>query len=316
MSLPPMTPPAIPNRPLGAADILQAMFALYKRGWKTLVLLSLLPSILSVAVLLGALIGMFLPILPLLLQGANGIDSETAILSAFGSVTVLLVALLLGELLLVALGCWIGAAVGAAVHTMDEGHLPTMREIWQRCRVIIGQCFALVGLYAAGGLAVMLLLAALIALPVALKQPELKLLIFPAMLALAVAVIVLNARLALTLPILGIEQRTAMEAVGRSWQLTRGATLRVIGVQLLVGLLISLGQQLILGILQLCLRSVIEQLEYAGSDPVGLLIVGGPALIIGLFTGTAYRILTTPANWLINSVLYIDLTRRRAHGMV
>ncbi len=105
-------------------------------------------------------------------------------------------------------------------------------------------------------------------------------------------------RWSLIMPVLMLEGRGAIEALGRSWQLVAGSGWRVLGYLLLIGILVGL------------LGAIVLQVGFALLGGSALTVDGAVLLVQGLFSGLVATLLA-PILPIALTLLYYDLRWRR-----
>ena len=117
MSYPPSNTPLIPNRPLAFGDIMQSVFALYKRGFATIVLIALMPSVVTIVAFVAGLILIVAPLVPLLLNWASfGSFNPFGWGLGAGSMIGGFLVIMVGALLAFVAQYWAGATVAAVAN--------------------------------------------------------------------------------------------------------------------------------------------------------------------------------------------------------
>jgi hypothetical protein len=181
-------------------------------------------------------------------------------------------------------------------------------EMWQRAR---SRLLPAIGLALLTGLAVAVAVVAVL-LPglaaVLAGQPDLGIVLVLAGVAGAIALtLLLTVRWALAAPALVLEKAPVLTALRRSWRLTRGSFWRVLGILLLTGIIVSIGQAVIS-----VPFGVLASLPGAGdADPsADLGAVFARLLISGVGTIVAGAVFY-PFNAAASALLYIDLRMRR-----
>jgi hypothetical protein len=180
--------------------------------------------------------------------------------------------------------------------------------MWRRAR---GRLFAALGLSLLTGLlaalaGLALLVPGVVALLAGATGLGAALLVVGVVAAVVVAVL-LWVRWSLAAPALVLEGAPVTTAMGRSWRLVNGSAWRVLGILVLAGIIVSIGQAVItvpIGLLA-GLPAAGQSSQYAdlGLTFVQLVISGVGTIIAGA--------IFYPFNAAVSALLYIDLRMRR-----
>ena len=315
MSYPPSNTPLIPNRPLAFGDIMQSVFALYKRGFATIVLIALMPSVVTIVAFVAGLILIVAPLVPLLLNWASfGSFNPFGWGLGAGSMIGGFLVIMVGALLAFVAQYWAGATVATAIAELDQGGRPTFGSLWRANRGLIGRCFGMAGIMV--GLSMAFGVLVIMALLIGTSWRYGAIMIWFGG-ALLVGALVVWGRLALTMPALGIEKLGPWAAVQRSWRLTEFSVWRVVGITWLVSFLINVGSNVVSSIGQLAVEPFLSQATqyYPGSDVWPLVLAAMPVLLLISALQIVYSVVTIPLLWMVNTVLYHDLRRRDEAGL-
>lgn len=129
--------------------------------------------------------------------------------------------------------------------------------------------------------------------------------------ALGFAVFYLAVRFIYFLPALAVEQRAAVAALKRSWQLTRGNVLRTFGYYLIASLLISLASYAVSLIGQLMwLPAISTSSGSYGYGPTAQLFEVLPGIIVTALLSFGLQVLALPFLTSYVTVMYADQLRR------
>ncbi len=304
---PPVKAPAgiVPLRPLGVGEILDGAFQAVRSNPRTMIGVSaaVVAAVTLLSIVPQAFLLQGLGIDPDLSPGAELTAREQLdILS--GAVEAQLLPGILTFLAVTVLTALLIVPVSAAV----LGRRTEPGEMWQRAR---SRLLPAIGLALLTGLAVGVGVVAVLSPGIAALvagSPELGvvLLLVGAVAAVVVALL-LTVRWALAAPALVLEKAPVLTALRRSWRLTRGSFWRVLGILLLTGIIVSIGQAVIS-----VPFGALSALPGAGQDdPSGDLgTVFARLLINGIGTIVAGAIFY-PFNAAASALLYIDLRMRR-----
>lgn len=307
MTSAPVQFPVIPLRPLGLGDVFQASFSIYRHRFAQFLLLGLIPSLAGLAVTLAAVaIGAtaMLPFIVALVQGrATPSGFPVAAFVAF------MVLIIIGGLLISAATYASAGLIALGVTQVNRGQSPTVGSLWRDARGIAGHVLGLTAVFIGATVMVGIVVSVVIFLAVDRELPWLSL---PLIVALAVAAILVQARLGLTTSVLGIEGLGAINSLKRSWQLTEGSALRVFGYLLLVNLLVSAAMQVVSGLVQSMMTPFATRMmnDSAGADLLGLVFLI-PWLLAAMVVTPLLSAITAPFVAIFTGVLYIDIRRRR-----
>lgn len=301
-------PGVIPLRPLGVGEILDGAVSTMRTYWRTVLGISLTVAVVTQ---LGLI----------LLQGLLLNDSETAdVLSDPGSsgseVLRALGALMAGTAVVVVISV-VGSIVATALLTTVTsravlGRPVSTGEAWRDARPQVPKLFGLLlllgvisaGVVFGGALPGILVLAlggnegagiALLAL---------------GMLAALVVAIWLTVRFSLASPALMLERQSIVKSMSRSAKLVRGSWWRVVGIQLLAGIIANIVSSLVVIPFTLIAAAVsgegMTSFFTTGTQNAGwtFLVISGIGSVIG-------ATVTLPINAGVTVLLYIDQRIRR-----
>lgn len=136
---------------------------------------------------------------------------------------------------------------------------------------------------------------------------------FVLMAGLGLFIYYLAVRFLYLLPGLAVENLSAVEALRRSWRLTKGNFLRTLGYILIATVLVSLAGYAVSLLGQLMLLPAASQSsESATYDPVAAFLLVLPGLIVTMVLSFAVQVLTLPFLTSYITVMYVDQLRRNA----
>jgi hypothetical protein len=304
-------PPAgiVPLRPLTVGEILDGSFQAVRSNARTMVgtAAAVVAAVTVVSLAPQALLLDRIKDNPYFTQGpqaslADQVDAVTGIAESRAVPAVLtFVAVTMLEALLI-------VPVSEAVlgRRMDAGQM--WRRAGRRLPAALGLA-VLTGLLTAAA-AVVALVPGIVALVAGslLDNAALGVVLILAGAALGVVVaVVLYVRWSLSAPALILENARITTAMRRSWRLVRGSSWRVLGVLLLAGIIVSIGQAVITVPFSLLAGlPVAGQSSQYGSLPLTFvqLLISGVGTIIG---GAVFY----PFSAAVSALLYIDLRMRR-----
>jgi hypothetical protein len=196
-------------------------------------------------------------------------------------------------------GAFGGAAMVYIAGRARLGDRPSFGEVFRALQRLAPRLLGFIGIWVLGsfvatiGLSVFFFIVILVA---ALVAPDSGLGVFWGVIggvAIVVAVMVVLIRFALSLPVLVLEQVTAIGSLRRSWNLVKGATLRTLGIFLVAGVAIGV-------------VSSVTGLFYSADMFEGLLTgdMGG-YLVLVLISG-AVNTLVSPILPTLLTLLYYD----------
>lgn len=131
------------------------------------------------------------------------------------------------------------------------------------------------------------------------------------MIALGIAAIYFQIRFLYLLPALAIEERPAIDALKRSWALTRGNVLRTLGYYLVAGFLVSAVSYVVQIIPQMSLTPAGRLAEDSGNSGA-LMAAMIPVLALVVALQVAVQVLAAPFLVCFVTVMYVDQLRRNA----
>jgi MFS family permease len=294
----------VPLRPLGVGEILDGAFQAVRSNPRSMIgvsaavvaavtLLSLVPQAFVLHGLGSAALG-----------AGDGLSTREQLDALSGALEAQLFPAALTFFAVTVLNALLIVPVSAAV----LGRRTPPGEMWQRAK---GRLLPAIGLALLTGLALGAVVVGLLVPGIVLLAagpPALgALLLFAGVVAAVVLGVLLAVRWALAAPALVLERASVTTAMRRSWRLTQGSFWRVLGILLLTGIIVSIGQAAISFPL-----SALSSLPAAGqSDPYeNLGTVFAQLLISGVGSIVAGAVFYT-FNAASSALLYIDLRMRR-----
>lgn len=308
---PPPKPGLVPLRPLTLGDVLGGAFQVLRRNPRPTFGFALVMSLLSTAVT-GIVGGLYFAWVFGRIATAGSQDAETiAIGSLVGSGLIVVVTGVLSA----AINSLVQGVIAQEVGRAALGERNTFRGLWQGMRGRIGALLAWAGLLVGAALAAMLVVAAFIGILVALAGPEVGLIIGSLLinvLQLGVIVLVywLMAKLAFVPAAIVLERRRVLDAVRRSWTLTRGHFWRILGILLLTSVILS-------GVLMVAMIPLFVMIPFAvmlfapNSEPGAIAVV---LIVLGLIAYAMLSIasaITLVAQSAVPALLFVDVRMRK-----
>jgi hypothetical protein len=132
------------------------------------------------------------------------------------------------------------------------------------------------------------------------------------MIGLGLLVYYLVVRFLYFLPALAVENLRAVDALKRSWRLTKGNFLRTLGYIIVASLLVSLASTAVSLIGQLLTLPGTAQSSSSNADPAVVLFAVLPGLIATLVLSCAVQVLALPFLTSYITVMYVDQLRRNS----
>ncbi len=293
----------VPLRPLGVGEILDGAFQAVRSNPRAMIgvsaavvaavtLLSLLPQ----AVALDGLAA------SPALTGDTRASVREQIDAISGPVEALLASSVLTFFAVTVLNALLVVPVSAAV----LGRRVSPAEMWQRARgrLLPAIGLALLTFFAVLGLSLVALVPG-VAVLAAGEAGVGALLLVVGVLGIIVIAVTLTVRWALAAPALVLEKASVLTALRRSWRLTHGSFWRVLGIVLLTGIIVAIGQAALSFPFSALSELVPEGPPGATLGPtVARLLVSG---IGGIISGAVFY----PFSAAASALLYIDLRMRR-----
>ncbi|MFF7127691.1 glycerophosphoryl diester phosphodiesterase membrane domain-containing protein [Streptomyces sp. NPDC008240] len=301
-------PGVIPLRPLGVGEILDGAVSTMRTYWRTVLGISLTVSVLT-------------QLSVILLQGLLLKDSATTSAlndrSATPSEILQAVGALMAGTGLVAIITVVGTIVATALLTTVTsravlGKPVSTGEAWRDARPQVPKLFGLLlllGLISVGVLLCGALPGILVAVAGGNRAASIAVVVL-GVLAAAVVAVWLTVRFSLASPALMLERQSIVKSMSRSAKLVRGSWWRVLGIQLLAGLIANIVSSLVVIPFTLVAAAV------SGDGTVGLFSPDAPSpgwsfLIISGIGSVIGTMITLPINAGVIVLLYIDQRIRR-----
>ncbi|WP_336115190.1 proline-rich domain-containing protein [Streptomyces sp. PTD9-10] len=301
-------PGVIPLRPLGVGEILDGAVSTMRTYWRTVLGISLTVSVLT-------------QLSVILLQGLLLKDSATTSAlndrSATPSEILQAVGTLMAGTGLVAVITVVGTIVATALLTTVTsravlGKPVSTGEAWRDARPQVPKLFGLLlllGLISVGVLLCGALPGILVAVAGGNRAASIAVVVL-GVLAAAVVAVWLTVRFSLASPALMLERQSIVKSMSRSAKLVRGSWWRVLGIQLLAGLIANIVSSLVVIPFTLVAAAV------SGDGTVGLFSPDAPSpgwsfLIISGIGSVIGTMITLPINAGVIVLLYIDQRIRR-----
>lgn len=206
-------------------------------------------------------------------------------------------------------------------HDTIEGRDASIGELFARTRGVVGRVLLLVLALVGGLFAVLVLFGVLFwgvtAAALGASEPGaaigamvgLYILFVFLMIALGIAAIYFQVRFLYLLPALAVEDRSAIDALRRSWGLTKGNVLRTLGYYLVASFLVSAVSYVIQIIPQAILTPAAQQAENSASPGAALLALI-PIFALVMVLQVAVQLVAVPFLACYITVMYVDQIRR------
>ena len=285
----PQAAPAPQLRPLGVGDIVDRVFALYRAQPVLFLAIATAPYLLLVLVIVGlglAFATSFLGFISMLNQAAEGRQPDVSTLAA-GLATFVVFVLAVVIVAIVVLSAQSAALIAAFSHQ----YLGRQTTIGQAFREGLAAAPSIIG---ASLLLFVLLVALWIALAVVMAVAQQVLVVIAAIVGGIVATIYIAASALVAPVVVTVEHVGPAQALRRSWTLSDGHRWRILGLQLLLGLLN--------GVISVLLSTIF--VTTLVSDPIMRAIA---TQVVNVIANIAW----TPVQWGTFAILYYDLRVRR-----
>ena len=300
--------PLLRPSPLDISGLFAGSFEVLKRRLGLFVLIALLPSLVALVTIGGGTAILLTD--AALTRGGSSFVSTGVLL---GIVIVSVGALLTVLAQLKAQGM---AMLGA--YEVAQGHHPDVRGLLHRTRGFLPKLAPVIALgVAAVAVVYGVVVAILVAMVGALdgssggRAAGMAAVLFLLLLALVPLAVFLGVKLLYTVPAVAIEQLGGIEAMKRSWRLTRGAFWRTLGYNLLARLAVGALASIVSFLGQLAVAPVIMANRY--DDPsraLAALAVALPIYLLVLAVSIAVSLVTEPFLWSYTAYMFIDQVRR------
>ena len=307
---PPPKPGLIPLRPLGFGTLIGASFQVVRRNPRPTfgisLLLNGLVSVVFVAVFGG--------VAALAFGRVDFASAENADDIQAGSIGALVLSSLIPLALSVVVTAILQGVVSLEVSRGTIGEKLTVRGLWRLARGRIG---ALIGWSAllSGATLVAVVVISLLVVLIGLIGSDLAigLAVLFAVVAGLVAVAVsfwLTTKLALVPSILMLERLPLLQAVARSWSLTRGYFWKTLGTWLLVNVIVQTAAQVVTLPISLVFAFGTVLINPNGDDAYALLALGISYAVTGM-VGVVFGALATVTTSAVYALIYIDIRMRK-----
>jgi hypothetical protein len=281
--------PAPQLRPLGVGDIVDRVFALYRAKPVLFLAIATVPYLILVLVIVGlglAFATSFLGLISVINEAAEGRTPDVSTLAS-GMATFIVFVLVVVIVAIVVLSAQSAALIAAFSHQ----YLGRQTTIGEAFREGLAAAPSVIG---AGLLLFVLIVAMWIALAILMAVTQHVVVVIVATVGGIVATIYIAAS-ALVAPVVAtIEHAGPAQALRRSWTLSDGHRWRILGLQLLLGLLN--------GVISILLSTIF--VTSLVSDPNTRAIATQAVNVIA-------NIAWTPVQWGTFAILYYDLRVRR-----
>lgn len=234
-----------------------------------------------------------------------------------------IVAMFVAVLLAVCIQIKSQAMLVLGAHDTIQGRDASIGELFARTRGVVGRMMLLVlalvgGVFALFGLVGALFWGVTLAAirsndagPAIGAMVGLYLLFVFGMIALGIVAIYVQVRFLYLMPALAIEDRPAVDALRRSWALTKGNVLRTLGYYLVASFLVSAVSYVFQVIPQLVLTPAVQRAEDSGTS-AAVLAAMIPFLALVMVFQVAVQLLAMPFLACYVTVMYVDQLRRNA----
>jgi hypothetical protein len=281
--------PAPQLRPLGVGDIVDRVFALYRAQPLLFIAIATVPYLILVLVIVGlglAFATSFLGLISFMNQAAEGRTPDVSALAA-GMATLVVFVLAVVIVAIVVLSAQSAALIAA----FSQQYLGRKTTIGEAFRAGLAAAPSVIG---ASLLLFALLLAFWIALAILMLLTQQTLVVIVAVVGGIVGTIYVAASALVAPVVVTIEHVGPATALRRSWTLSDGHRWRILGLQLLLGLLN--------GVISILLSTIFVTTLI--SDPTNRAIA---TQVVNVIANIAW----TPVQWGTFAILYYDLRVRR-----
>lgn len=298
----PMPPnqPTAPPGPLTLGDLFSSTVATYKRGWKLFLPLACIPiAIYAVAFIVLGIV-MVLAFIPL----ANTRVPDFG--AALGPIIGVSALAIIG-LIAISIFCYVfyGRMMLASLDYATGREVPTWATLAQRTQGLMGRLVAFAAICAGVGIAAYLVFAIVIGATVfglsRNNSGAAAFIIFLAVAAFAVAAIWISVKITYTLVVMTEERLSAMDALKRSFALTKGAFWRTFGYSLVIGLVLGVITSIPQGMMNTGLQNASSGSGFGAMGLLGSLLV----LVVS--------IAVVPVSYIWTSLMYLGRTRELAN---
>lgn len=301
--LPPNRPTAPPG-PLMLGDLFSSLFATYKAGWKLFLMLCLVPILLAfaAAVIIGfAVFAALAPVMGSILSSGRGFDPASVAVSLIGVSLLSIVVIFVVSLISYVYYCRIYIA---AIDYATGREIPTWASLAARTQGLLGRLAQLVLIFAGVAIAVYFVLGfvvfGLLAASDGGRSGAPVFFIFVLLLGVFVGLLWVSVKLTYVLVVLAEERLSAMDAIRRTFTLTKGAFWRTFGYLFIIGLAIGLVTAIPQGMLSAGAQAA------ARGNSSGMALFGSLLLLV-----LTFALMPVQNIWL--ALMYVGRTREIAN---
>ena len=302
--------PILRPSPLDLGATLAGAFGVFRRRLSQFVVLALLQG-LVMGLVIGAAVAVFVVgLVEAIRRLAPGMFLFAGVLALFAAVIVAVLIQIRVQAMLV---------LGA--HDEIQGRLSSIRDVFRRTSGVAARMALLVlavvaGIFVLYGLFAALMWGAVVGmlnsrdLGTAIGALVALYLVFVfVMIAVAVTAIYFQVRFLYLLPALAVERRGAIDALKRSWGLTKGNVLRTLGYYLVASLLVSLLSSVVQMIPQITLAPAFQRTEDAATSTAVFMALM-PFLVLIVLLQVAVQLLAMPFLSSYITVMFVDQNNR------
>ena len=307
---------------MGLGDVLSAAFAILKKKLWLFVGLALIPQVIVYA---AVIVGVIVMATGLAAQAGQSSPSPTAVLGAFVPGTIIM---LVGALVAAFVQLKMYGMMAAAAHETAAGGDPTFASTSEQSRGLMGRVIpvyllgVLVGLVVVGIVSLPMILGIAGAasssnnetvMAAVMSGVALTMLL---MIGVYIGIFFLIVKFLYFMPVLAVERLGGMDALRRSWRLTRGSFWRTLGFYLIGAMIVS-GASFVAQMIGQVVSMLFQGTGSANGsdDPAAVaaqLVAVLPALIVTMLFQLAISLLSYPFLLSYTTVMYIDQVRRDA----
>ena len=304
-------PGVLAPHPLSLGDVLSAAFSLYGRRFGQLVVIALIAALVGLGAAVAAVVLIGVGAVGLMRTATDSVPELDGTIVGLLVAGVLLVLVLSMLAALVQIKC--EGMIALAGRDMEDGRASTVGDLWRRTRGMAGRALVLVLLLALVVFVVSALIGAIALWMSSAGESGTSVGVLAlTMIALVLAMLYLQTRLAFVLQTLAIEGAGPLAALGRSWRTTHGAFWRIFGYLLVANLLVGAVGGVFAGAGQALLVPGVAGMDAADSPSAVLaqLVTLLPLLLLSTLGSQLVSLLSSPFLVLFTTVLYIDQRRR------
>lgn len=290
------------------SGVFAGTFSVLKQRFWLLVLISLLPSLVTLA---------FAIVIVVLAVGLTvGIVADPR--NAVALIALLLVVGIAGGLAMALAFVKAQGMTTLAAYETTQGQRPDFSGLWKRSKGFLPRMAPVIAI-AMG--AVLVLYGLIVALAISMvgaldgrsgaRAAGAAALIFVVVLLLIPVSIYFSTKLLYTVPSIAIEQAGGIDGMKRSWRLTRKAFWRTFGYYIVAALAVGVLTSIVSNFVQIPLLGLRDADRY--TDPgqiLASLSMAMPLYIVGMAVQTALQLITQPFLYTYVAVMFIDQVRR------